>query len=90
MELLIGPIVSFAVEGIKKLSKKYGVEHTKNALLLFVFMGVLGATMAREANLVSTETLAFMVKTFSMAIATYEIVVKRVVIPIFDALKKKS
>lgn len=89
MELLLGALVTLVVQGIKKANAKWGKEMTKAGVLLVTFLLVLAGTITSQSHLISPETIAFIVKSFSIAIATYEVVYKRVLVPVFAMLSDK-
>jgi hypothetical protein len=77
MEVLFGAIISVIMEFYKKLMSKYGKKVTDQIVHLGVFVGVLVWVVLTQQNIISEHTVSFIIKVFSVSIATYEIVIKR-------------
>jgi len=76
MEIIIGGVAFFAAQIIKKITQKKGVEFAKNSVLLVVFLIVFLCAFAVRSNFISMQTVDFVVKTFALAIAWYEVIWK--------------
>lgn len=86
MELLISAIVTLLAQTYKWLASKIGLDNAKKWTLLVVFIltvvGVAG-WKTFEGEIVWTDAESI-VSTFGIAIAYYEVIIKRFFIPLFN------
>jgi hypothetical protein len=76
MELLIGAVMSIAMELYKRLLARYGAELTKDAIFILLFVGTTLWTVLVRKNIITQETIQYAVAIFTASIATYEVVIK--------------
>ena len=84
MTLLIGAITSICLSMLKKISKAIGMEMTKNIVLISLFVVSLITAFLMQSGIISKELIITMTQIISSAIAYYEIIVKRIIDPIFE------
>lgn len=83
MEILLGALVALLTQLTKKVSAKLGADMARNVILVFVFALTFVFSWAVQGKLISMETIDFMLKTFSAAIAVYEVLYKRMLLKLF-------
>jgi len=76
MEIVLGILVSCAMELFKKISVKFGKTLTEGIILGGLFLLIMAGTIVTQSHLVSEQSVAFIVKVFSVSITTYELVIK--------------
>lgn len=90
MELLISAVVTLLVQLLKWLKGKFGAEMTKTMTLILAFILSVIGTFLYQANTVGMDfgNIQDLISVFGVAMAYYEIVVKRLIIPALDKLTK--
>lgn len=88
MEILIGALVALLTQVTKKVSAKLGAEMTKNIVLVFAFTLTFIFSLAVQGGLIAMETVDFMLKSFAAAIATYEVIYKRMLLKLFPSAER--
>jgi hypothetical protein len=86
MEILAGVLISWALQLLKKVSSKIGKEMTKGITLVVLFAVVFVVTFLEKTGRVPLEFLTQLYTVFLVAVANYEIVIKKVVLPLMDEL----
>lgn len=91
MELLLAAATTLLAQGFKWLAQKTGFEKAKNITLLFAFLvsviGVFGwKRYTGELNWSSYEQV---VSVFGIAVAYYEVIIKRFITPILNGRVNK-
>ena len=90
MELLLAAVITVLTQGYKWFVAKMGSEKAKSLTLGVVFLLTIGGVAGwkghnGELELSDTESI---VTVFGVAIAYYEIIIKRIFTPIFNKFKK--
>ena len=89
MEILAGIIISISTEIFKWMNKKWGKELSKGIVLLIVFLlALIGAWINNKGYF--TEFIENWTVTVAMAIAWYQIVQKKILIPLFSEEEGKD
>lgn len=78
MELLIGAIISLALELFKKLADRFGREVTLQAIYIGLFGTVVVWTVLIREQIITIATLQYATTILSASVASYELVIKRV------------
>lgn len=78
MSLLLGFLVSLVVEAIKRLKARVGEELGTAVIYGFVFLIAVVWTVLTTNNIISAETINKILTIVATAIATYEIIIKRI------------
>lgn len=81
MEILLGLLTSGITELVKLISKKIGKELTTKLVYGVVFLLTLAFTLMIKEGLVSWEHINQYLTILSVAVANYELVVKRILKP---------
>jgi len=89
MILLAGAITSLLVQGGKWLIDKLGYEMAKITILISVFALSLIFALLKYNNILTPEFIQTFVAILTMAIATYELILKNI-IKAYDTLFKKE
>jgi len=84
MEILLGLVVSGITEIAKVISAKLGKELTSKLIYGIVFLGTFVFTYMLRAGVISMADVQNFIEIFSTAVASYEIVIKRVLKPALD------
>ena len=82
MELLLGSIVSLLVSLFKVLSEKFGKEFAKPVFLMSAFL--LSLVVALFLSIAPKEWLEGGIEIWTSAIAFYEVITKRIVVPVLE------
>lgn len=77
MEILIGAVISLALELFKKVADRFGRELTLQAIYVGLFGAVVVWTVLIREQIISFATLQYAAATLSASVATYELVIKR-------------
>ncbi len=89
MEILISIVVSTLAEVIKKVASKFGVELTKKIVAGLVFLGCVIGAYLFDKQILTMEMLKSVVELFLIAVGYYEVVYKRILMPVFNAVVSK-
>jgi len=83
MTLLIGAIISIMMSLLKKLSNAIGVEMAKNLVIILMFLLALIYSGLTNLGFVNAEVIIKAAEILASAVGFYEIMVKRILIPMF-------
>lgn len=96
LDILLGAVIFFIAQGYKKIDAKYGDETSKNALLIIAFCfslffaviiailnGTYDYTITTTAYLLATSS-----QIFGSAIVIYQVIYKRILVPVIDYAKR--
>jgi uncharacterized membrane protein len=77
MTILFGLITALIVEAIKKIKAKFGNAFGTTIIYLIILAIAIAWTLLTTLNIISTETINKILTIVASAIATYEIILKR-------------
>ena len=86
MEIIIGAIITLLTEIIKVLIKKTGKEMGKAITILVVFLLAAIYSFLSVKGYFSTELIKEILAIGSYAIAVYEVLYKRIILPVFNKI----
>jgi hypothetical protein len=84
MFLTLGVLSSILIELFKWMTTKFGKTLSEGIILGGLFILVVLWTVLTQANIISENTVKFIVATFSVSITTYELVIKKLLAIIKD------
>lgn len=87
MELIIGAVITILTAIIRKLSGKIGTEMMKNLTIIIVFVLALGGAFLFHKGVINEGFITQWTEISAYAIAIYEVVYKRIILPIFNQIK---
>lgn len=86
--LLLGAFTSILTQGFKYLVLKVGKEAAKNLALVAAFIIAAIIAYIQVNELISPALVEKAVTIFGIAIGFYEVIIKRILAPMFDALNE--
>ena len=89
MEILISIIISSLSELIKKIAKRFGIKLTKQIIAGIVFLGCVVGAYLFDKQILTLEMLKNVIQLFLIAVGYYEVVYKKILMPVFDAVVSK-
>jgi hypothetical protein len=84
MEVVLGALIFFLTELYKRIIKLFGKEVSKNAIILIVFVLAFILAYLKSQNIISVEMINEIIKIGTIAIGIYEVIFKRILLPIFN------
>lgn len=81
MELLYGPLLALLTQFFKWCVGKFGKENTTIGTYLFVFIVAIGVNLYQKGFALDWSNAQSVVEIVSLSIATYEVIIKRVIFP---------
>jgi len=88
MEILVSILISSGVQILKWASKKLGIELTKKITSGIVLGGCLIFSFLLEREILTWEMIQSFGSLFLIAVGYYEIVYKKVLVPMFNGMLK--
>ena len=79
MQIVLGVLTSLLMEGIKRMSNKWGKTMTEGIILGGLFIIILVGTGLTQTHIISEKTIEFIIQTFTVSITTYELVIKKII-----------
>ena len=78
MQIVLGVLTSLLMEGIKRMSNKWGKTMTEGIILGGLFIIILVGTGLTQTHIISEKTVEFILVVFSISTTMYFKVIKRI------------